>query len=83
MAKQLLSLMQSEAVVEQMFSATGRTYTPIRNQMSVGTLQMLIVVRDYVKSEAFNFDTFMLYLTQSVDADKEEKKDARRSKKSK
>jgi hAT family C-terminal dimerisation region len=51
---------------EREFSASGRVYTELRNKMSDETLEMLVVIRDFIRSPEFDFQELCLHLARDI-----------------
>jgi hypothetical protein len=55
-ARMLLSLPPSSAPSEREFSGAGRVYDHSRESLGDKTLEMLVVIRDFIKSDEYDFD---------------------------
>jgi hypothetical protein len=66
-ARMLLSIPAGSAPSEREFSSAGRVLTDLRNSMDDETLEYLVVIRDYIKWDGFNFDQFIVRLGKMLE----------------
>jgi hypothetical protein len=60
----LLSIPAGSAPSEREFSCAGRVYGDLRSSLSDATLEMLVVIRDYIKWDGFCFELLTERLTK-------------------
>jgi hAT family C-terminal dimerisation region len=65
-ARMLFCIPAGSSPSEREFSSSGRVYTKIRNQLSEDVLEMIVVIRDFIKSQDFNFEELCVYLAKKL-----------------
>jgi hAT family C-terminal dimerisation region len=65
-ARMLFCIPAGSAPSEREFSSSGRIYDDMRNRMSAEMLEMLVVVRSFLRSPLFNFERLLEDLKEEL-----------------